>query len=322
MRKWKGSILLSASDLNGFLGCKHSTFLDLNDLNERLPRAKDDFQAKLVQDKGIEHEGEFLESLKKSEGDVVEVSEEGGILRRVAATDKIMRDGPGTIYQAAFLHGIWHGYADFLQRVDSGPSQLGPYSYEAVDTKLSQHPSPKHVIQLCVYSELLQQVQGMRPHGMSLVLGDNSQLDFRFDDFAFYYATIKRRFEEYVAVPPALSRPEPCHHCSMCKWRDLCSEQLDAEDHLSRVANIRRAQILKLEEAGVTTLAALANLDDTISVPGFPQGILEQLKAQASLQLFKRKTGKNRVETLDECEYRGFFRIPQSDQGDLFFDME
>ena len=83
MKKNQGRILFSASDLNGFLGCRHSTYLDLQDLEDRLPRAKDSAQDKLIQQMGHEHEAEYLETLKGSCLRVVEVLEEGGLAERV-----------------------------------------------------------------------------------------------------------------------------------------------------------------------------------------------------------------------------------------------
>ena len=321
MRKFSGTVLYAASDLNGFLGCRHSTFLDLKDLEERLPRAEDDAQAKLVQDRGHEHEADYLDYLKKAGLSVVEVSEDGDLEDRVVVTTEVMKDGPDIVYQATLKNGVWHGFADFLKRVDH-PSRLGPFSYEAVDTKLTKHPKPKHVIQLCLYSELLQHAQGIRPRGMSLVLGDQSNLHLRFDDFAFYHAIVRRRFEEYVSAPPMASKPEPCGFCELCKWRDLCADQWEREDHLSRVANIRRTQILKLEANGIATVSALSRMDDTATVSGMIQETLDKLKAQARLQVFKQETGENRVETLDPELGRGFSRLPRPKPGDLFFDME
>ena len=321
MKKLNGSVLLSASDLNGFLGCRHSTFLDLKDLEERLPRAKDSAQNKLIQQRGHEHEAEYLESLKRSGLSVVEVPDKGDLAHRVRQTAQVMADGPDIIFQAALQDGQWHGFADFLQKVDR-PSQFGPFSYEAVDTKLTNHPKPKFVIQLCLYSEFIEQVQGCRPHGMSLVLGDLTQVNLRYDDFSYYHTIAKRRFEEYVTTPPAESKPVPCSYCDICKWRELCSEQWIREDHLSQVANIQKAHILKLEKAGIPTVATLAKLDKEITVPGMTSEALDRLRAQAHLQVHKRETGENKVDILDADPGRGFSRMPTPVEGDLFFDME
>ena len=54
----------SASDVVGFVECEHVTTLDLVDLAERLPRAEEDESAKLVQEKGIEHEKAYLATLR------------------------------------------------------------------------------------------------------------------------------------------------------------------------------------------------------------------------------------------------------------------
>ena len=70
-----------------------------------------------------------------------------------------MPSGADIIYQEALLNAPWHGYADFLLRVEA-PSALGAYSYEVIDTRLARHTRPKHVVQLCVYSELLAREQG------------------------------------------------------------------------------------------------------------------------------------------------------------------
>ncbi|MEO5365748.1 MAG: TM0106 family RecB-like putative nuclease [Magnetococcus sp. WYHC-3] len=321
MRKQTGKVLLSASDLNGFLGCRHSTFLDLQDLVTRLPRAVDDAQAILVQQRGHDHEANYLASLKRAGFQVVEVPETGSLEDRAALTLATMTSGPDFIYQATLLHGLWHGFADFLKRVPN-PSQLGAYSYEAVDTKLSRHPKPSYVIQLCLYSELLQATQGERPRHMSLVLGDGNEAPLRVEDFASYHALVRRRFEAYVAAPPPDSRPEPCAACKQCKWRDLCAQRWEREDHLSRVANIRRSQILKLENAGITTVQALADLNPHARVAGMSPESLERLHAQARLQVAKRTTGENHVEQLPVAAGRGFARMPPPAPGDLFFDME
>lgn len=321
MKKLNGLLLFSASDLNGFLGCKHSTFLDLMDMKERLPRAQDSAQDKLIQERGIEHEKEYLESLKRSGLSVVEVPDKVNLTDRVRMTAEMMSDGPDIIFQAASRDGQWHGYADFLRKVDR-PSKLGSFSYEAVDIKLTKNPKPKFAIQLCLYSEFIEKMQGTRPQGMSLVLGDLSQVDLRFDDFAYYFAIIKRQFEKYVAAPPFSSKPLPCGFCEVCKWRDYCGDQWIQNDHLSQIANIRRADVLKFEKAGIPTLAALAKADDNTSIFGMTSTTVEKLRAQAQLQFHKRETGEDKVEILDPGPGRGFTRIPMPAEGDLFFDME
>jgi hypothetical protein len=70
-----------------------------------------------------------------------------------------MRAGEEVIYQAALVVPPWLGYADFLERVQEA-SNLGPWSYEAVDTKLPRRAKPERAIQLTSYSKLIGNEQG------------------------------------------------------------------------------------------------------------------------------------------------------------------
>ena len=192
MTAFDHAVLYSASDLLGFLGCQHKTFLDLVALQTPLATAQEDAQARLFQEKGKEHELHYLQYLRTTGLHVVEIPEERTLHDRVAQTVDAMRQGVDVVYQAALLHAPWHGFADFLRRVDR-PSPSAAFSYEAVDTKLAHQPSPEHVLQLCVYSDLLTQSQGIRPMAMHVVLGDRREVGFRTVDFWYYYLTIKHR---------------------------------------------------------------------------------------------------------------------------------
>jgi predicted RecB family nuclease len=313
--------LYSASDLLGFLGCQHRTFLDLVALQTPLATAQEDAQAQLLQEKGKEHEQHYLQHLRHTGLHVVEIPEEGALHDRVAQTLDAMRQGVDVVYQAALLHAPWHGFADFLRRVDR-PSALEAFSYEAVDTKLAHQPAPEHVLQLCVYSDLLAHYEGVRPTAMHLVLGDGQEVGFRTVDFWYYYLTIKQRFAAYVASPPAHSKPEPCALCALCQWQAVCEAAWERYDHLSLVADIRRSQTHALEAAGVQTVRALAQLPEARTVPGLSPEILSRLRAQARLHIAKRDTGTNQVEILPAVPGRGFARLPTPDPGDLFLDLE
>ena len=174
MRDEQGVRLYSATDLVNFLGCGHATFLDVRQLHDpaELPE-EDDEQLELLQEKGLEHERSFLERLRAQGRGIIEIPAEASLGERVDATRRAMLDGAEVIYQGALLTAPWHGFSDFLLRVDGVASRLGGYAYDVADTKLSRTARPKHVIQLCVYAELLEQVQGEAPPRMHVVLGVN-----------------------------------------------------------------------------------------------------------------------------------------------------
>ncbi len=321
MQVLNGSRLYSASDLVYFLACRHHTYLDLVDLETPLPKADDDPEAALLQEKGEEHERAYLAQLDSSGHRVVAVPATGSLLARAQATRTAMVSGAEVIYQAVLLDGPWHGYADFLRRVDA-PSDFGSFSYEVVDTKLARSPTPGHVIQLCVYCDLLGVAQGLPPHSMHLVLGDGREVSFRVADLSHYYANVKRQFEALCRNRPDGSYPEPCPHCEICRWRQLCGERWEQDDHLSLVANIQRRQIRRLKEAGITTVRALSGLPEGRGPSRIGQETLARLRHQALLQVRKRETGKDQFEVLPLQDGRGFARMPRPGPGDLFFDIE
>ncbi len=323
MRRYEGTLLLSSGDLVAFLGCRHASALDYRALDEDLDDADDDPTLKLVQDKGIAHELAFLAKLEAEGRQVVRIPDKVPLPDRLKMTAEAMRAGADVIYQAALLKDAWHGFADFLTRIDE-PSDLGSWSYEVADTKLSSRVKARYAVQLSVYSDLVARIQGRQPMRMSLALGDSHTEVLHPDDFIHYVRLAARRLEAFLgdAAARTSTAPEPCAHCEMCRWRERCATEWEAADHLSLVANIRRSQRDKLVAAGVSTVAALATLPAGQKVPGMTADILARLRAQARLQVAVRGTDAHRLELLPPTPARGFERMPRPAEGDLFFDME
>lgn len=321
MRIHGGTLIFSATDIVSFLGCRHASFLDRRNIDNPAPIAEDDPYLVLLQEKGVEHEHRYLETLRHDGRQVVEIDGEGSLEDRVARTREAMAAGAEVIYQGALLSGKWHGYADFLVRVPIA-SRLGPFSYEPIDTKLSRSAKPKHVLQLCVYALLLAAEQGLMPPRIHIVLGDGSTVALLLSDFHYYFDIARERLEEFVEHLPAASVGQPCNHCSVCRWRDRCDAEWEASDHLSLVANITRGQMAKLEAAGVTTMTALGGLVPGVRIPDMQPDTLDRLRGQARLQVAKRADDINRHELLAAAPGKGLARLPRPSAGDLFFDME
>jgi predicted RecB family nuclease len=317
-----GTLLLSATDLVNFLGCRHASFLDLRDLTDPIEIPGRDAPTVLIFEKGIEHEKRYLASLKARGFDVVEVPGEGfDLAERTALTREVMRAGSEVIYQAALVAPPWLGYADFLERVE-GASSLGAWSYEALDTKLPRRAKPEHVIQLASYSRLIGDEQGRTPTQMHVQLGNNERVPLRVADFIHYHSIAQRRLETFANQPPEASTAQPCVHCRTCRWSGRCEAGWEAADHLTLVANVTRNQIRRLWEGGVSTVRALAALPAGSRVPGIQTETLSRLRHQATQQTAKRDTDANYVETLPVVAGKGFARLPRPHAADIFFDME
>ncbi len=333
------TMVVSPTDLVAYLACGHVTWLD------RLAAAgtigkpqRNDPMLELLQARGLDHEQAYLDSLKGEDLGVVEIPDGQGdsvsgnrldraqaLVDRDRATNQAMADGAGIVYQATFLDRTavpwWRGHADFLRRVVT-PSELGPWSYEPIDTKLARHAKASAVLQLCFYAEQVQRMQGAAPERVDVVLGTNEQVSVRLAEVSAYYRAVRQQFLDALGVEVE-PYPLPCDHCSICRWAGRCHQRWDDDDHLSRVAFITREQTRRLEAAGITTLRQLAAAPETTTVADLSSSVLDRLRAQARLQAQCRPGEPPPVEAVLPVEAEmGLAGLPEPDPGDLFYDIE
>jgi len=333
MQRVDGGFVYSATDLNNFVECRRLTELEALVAFKVLPRPDgDDEQAELIREKGQAHEDRYRERLQQEYPDDVVCfgrAEPGAEAYREAErqTLEAMRRGAKIIYQATFFDGQFLGHADFLQRVET-PSDLGNWSYEAIDTKLALSTKPYFIVQLCNYSEHLMRLQGRMPDRGYIVLGNGEKQGFRLHDYTAYYRHLKSRFLAFVSDPALAAEaaarvyPMKCNHCMVCPWNETCTDQRVSDDHLSLVAWMRRDQVSKLEDAGITTVAALAQADPNVSPKSMNSGTFAKLCKQARLQVRSRETAEPVYELLPHDPRTGFGLLPEAAPGDAYFDME
>ena len=333
MQRLDGRLLVSAHDLVGFLGCEHLTALDqaVAEGRRERPACFEDEQLELLQKRGREHERRCLERLKAEGRTLREIARPGPALASMesAETETIaaMREGVGVVYQGTLLgDGRWRGHPDFLVKVDR-PSGLGKWSYEPADAKLARGVKATALLQLCVYADRLEALQGTTPEKIHVVTGDGLPRDHRLADYAAYYRTVKRRFEERVfgEDEPPDTYPDPCDHCDICRWWQECAERRKKDDHLCRVAGISRLQTKRLVAGGVPTLTALASLPAGEPLRELAPRTLHRLREQARLQQEQYRDGKVRYELIppDPAEPgQGLAALPETSPGDLFLDFE
>ena len=344
MQHIDGRLVYSATDIVGALECRHLAHLERAAVDGHLtrPMRADPVLDRIAQ-RGIEHEVRFLAELTGDDMTVVEIPRyetlprAEQVVRGREATIEAMRESADVIYQAVLFEGRCLGYADFLQRVEQ-PSELGPWSYEVWDTKLARHAKASAVLQLCMYSDLLEALQGRAPEKMHLVLGgvERERISFRVADYAAYYRSVARDFEALLdaASPafPVLTNPEPVEHCEVCRWTAECQAQWRAEDDLSLVANLTSVQRRALHAIDVTTRTGLAEpvtpLPDRLD--GVGREALACIHAQAEIQVRGERGGRVIAERIPPARDRegalvlnnGLLMLPEPSPGDLFFDIE
>lgn len=157
---------------------------------------------------------------------------------------------------------------------------------------------------------------------MHVVLGSGEGQSFRVDEFFALYRRLRRRYEARLAEEFAGTYPDPVEHCELCRWSVHCDARREADDHLSLVARLGRAQTVRLSEAGITTVARLAGADPGERPPSLAPETFARLREQARLQVHERSTREQVYELVAPEEDRGFARLPEPRTGDLFFDIE
>src|SRR5438094_7401709 len=179
MQYLDGRLIVSPSDLTGFLECEHLTQQELAAARGEIARPeRKDPELVVLTRRGLEHEARHLAELQTGHRRVVEFpfpdGTVAGLDRAHAQTVAAMREGVDVIYQGTFFDGRWRCHPDFLLRIDR-PSKLGVYSYEVADAKLARKAKAAAVLQCCVYAEQVAAVQGVEPDHIRLILGDGSE---------------------------------------------------------------------------------------------------------------------------------------------------
>ncbi len=328
---------LSATDLANFVGCRRLTFLDHELAYGRIDRPKlNNPTLRTLAERGDQHEAAYLEELKR-QGKRVEKLERGSVEANRAQVLELMRAGVDVIAQAALVGDGWLGYADFLVRVElpreegkpPQRSSFGAYAYEAQDTKLSHITKASAVLQLALYSDILEEMQGYRPQHMTVVSPGVGGKGFapdklRYEDYRAYYIAMRRRLEQAMASGIAETPPESVPKCESCDWLLECEDAMRKVDHISFVARSTRGQREELRDHGIERMARLAV--EPIPLKWKPSKgsteSLERVREQARVQVEARDTKKPVWEFLSVEAKKGLGRLPEPSPGDIFFDFE
>lgn len=329
MKLNEGIIELSAGDLSNHIGCSHLTYLDLGVAKGSIPAP--DFSNSMLealQKRGWEFENEYLKSLKDEDLEIA-MPDDGNENTDTAYERTVanMHAGVDVIYQATLKNGIWQGRADFLIKVDT-PSKLGAWSYEVIDSKLAKETRSGTILQLCLYSQLVGDIQGYMPFLMHVITPDDEfkKHSYRLDDYLAYYRLISKRLESVVSEDEGIipTYPNPVAQCDICKWWKTCDSKRREDDHLSLVAGLGNLQAIEIEQWGINTLESLAQL--ALPIPHKPtRGAIntyERLREQSRVQFEGRVKNQNVYECLPLEEGKGFYKLPTPSAGDIFFDFE
>lgn len=200
--------------------------------------------------------------------------------------------------------GRFVGFADFLVRDGE--------RYRVVDTKLARSAKVTALLQLAAYADALAASGIPVAPEAELRLGDGTAVRHRVCDLIPVYrsqrARLQRLLDEHYARGTAVRWDD--EDVSACFRCPVCLEQLQAADDVLLVAGMRVDQRDKLFDAGIGTVAELA--DYRGPVPDLAAGVLNKLTIQAKLQVRQRETGIPQVEVIDP---QPLALLPEPDPG-------
>jgi predicted RecB family nuclease len=330
MRKEFHQLVFSPSDIVRYVQSPFASWMQrlcIEKPETKLLKDKTDALLNYLAGKGLAHESDYLVSLEQSTNNLIIISDRLNNTDKMKATLDAMKNGADVIFQACLTSHEdgeyqFQGHADFLFKV-SKPSKLGDYSYEPWDTKLSKQPKAYFIIQLCCYADLLNQVQGTLPDNIAIVLGTKEEVSYRTLDFWQYYQSQKQAFLTQQATFNCEKQPNPFECKDVGDWTSYVDVKRQEQDHLSKIANITRSQINKLNDTGIATCADLIS-EKQLYLAKLPVQIVMRLQQQARLQSKTEDSGELAYELLpvDKLDPKGLASLPDYDESDLYFDLE
>lgn len=325
MKKRSDFIQLSASDLSNFLSCNHITTLDRKVIDGFLSAPEwNNPHVAALQQRGFQHESNYISYLESLNLTIATIPEDVSSEEAFGLTLEKMKEGVDIIVQGVLKKDEWYGKCDVLKKVP-GKSSFGEYSYEVVDTKLSRETKAGAILQLCLYSELVQSVSGSLPERMYVVtpVDGFTENEYLVSDYQSYYRLVRSKLIDSLKSKEE-TYPEPVSSCDICRWFESCNKQRRDDDHLCFVAGLTSSQRKDLKSIGIETLEAFANVqaDFYKQLDLGNHESIQRAKEQARIQLEARKSGKPGVEFLEVFPEKGFNRLPEPTEGDIFFDLE
>ena len=325
MKKIKDILILSAADLANHIACRHLTYLNTELATGKLTTPEYyDPTLEIMQERGLAFEQAYLESLRTAGLIISEPDpEQPGEQRTLNA----MQAGADIIYQASLRNENWEGRADFLKKVDKS-SDLGNWSYEVIDSKLAKDTRAGTILQLCLYSQMIEKIQGVLPEYMHVITPENEFTchEYRVNDFMAYHRLVQRLLEDALkkGIKNDETYPDPVAHCDICRWWQYCNKQRREDDHLSFVAGLSGRNVTEINKWDIETLERFAKIPLPLEQKPSRGSVetYERLREQARVQFDSRGKALPVYEMLIVNQETGLSRLPEPSEGDIFFDFE
>lgn len=312
----------SPSELISFYSSSYEFLINkhMKDTNDRYAtQDPEDPFLKIIASKGEDHEKEILKDLQNQDLSIV-IIEKSDRSTMVNDTLEAMKKGFDIIYQGSVSNDHFYGRADFLVKVLT-PSNLGDFSYQVWDAKLSKSIKSEHILQLCCYAEMISDITGNRPEKGYVVTGNKLKEEILFDHYFSFYDAVKNEFLK-IKKNKTSQTPNPGEYTNWGVYTEHAQSVLREIDHLYQIADIRFSQIQKFHDVGINTVSDLLQ-KDAKKPNKMEQQTFDRVKKQAKLQKTSLESGKIHYEVLENEDYgTGLFTLPEKSKNDIYFDLE
>ena len=322
MKIKNNKFFISPSDLNNFIACKYTALNEIKFHNKEIKKNNDKANDELWKKMGIDHEKKHYKILKDKYKKNITIKSDLNENDRFNETVSAIQKGYDFIYHAYLVDENFRGEADFLIKCDT-PSDLGDFSYEVYDTKITRNLKPRHITQITAYSDMLGKIQKLLPEKMHLIDGSDKKHTYKTIEYIDLFNHGKKEFFKFLPnITKEKIYPEKCKYCDFCQWKEECDRIWENDNYINLVYGSNKSQIEKLKKNKVITVEQLANTKLSAINLKINAESFKKIKSQAQLQEEKRKTGEDKILVLDPDVDKGFYKLPKPDEGDVFFDIE
>ena len=335
MRKFQDEWFISPRDLIAELECTHRLHLEWAVLEKLLPTpdSENGPELELLIEQGKLHEQALATQLSTA-GSFLDIGEPKFMQTALTAahnkTLDAIESGIETIYQATFFTNGFMGFADFLILVkDETGKPLkdseGRFIYDPVDAKSARSAKRAAVLQVAAYAYIMKEMGLATPRNVHLWLGGDARwsapaLDLI--DLAEHFVDRVKSSITGFSKNPSPIWASPKESCTRCRWADSCDAGRHEARDLSLIQGIRSNTRSLLVKNGITTIEEMAQAEDE-QRPKEPKEVsresFENLRAQAEIQVRGKDSPKPIYDFRDPD---AFGLLPDSSEGDIWFDME
>ena len=321
-----GKNFYSPTMLVNFINYKHFITDEFNEKIFNLKKSEKTIVDNLRIEKGLIHEEEYFNELKKKYKKVKNIKKLKNLSKeeKIKETISALKGGYELIYGGWLASENYIGECDFLEINKHVNSDLGSWSYEVTDTKNSSKVKKEHIYQVSLYSYLLKQAQGTLPQNFYILLKDKKKEVIKLKEVFDIFLLHKKNFENFIKNDLNRKKLEKISSISLRDLQEFYENEWKASKHLKALLGSNKNSVKKLNQAGVHSYDRLAKLDPKKEIRGLRDETKLRLINQAKLQMEAEKDGVIKFKYNEEnfSLNKGFNLLPEPTENDLFFDLE